>query len=68
MFFDTLCSLTICVSNKGILPVEVPFLGVTLPGTSVDWNFTTTPQKGLNNRSIHYTRGFVLGGSSSVST
>ncbi|KAI0077524.1 aryl-alcohol-oxidase from pleurotus Eryingii [Panus rudis PR-1116 ss-1] len=54
------------INNEGILNVEVPFLGVTLPGTSVDWNFTTTPQSGLGGRVLPYTRGFVLGGSSSV--
>ncbi|THH31584.1 hypothetical protein EUX98_g2622 [Antrodiella citrinella] len=53
-------------TNVGNQNLEVPFLGVTLPGTSVDWNFTTTPQAGLQNRSIPYTRGFVLGGSSSI--
>ncbi|KAH8079085.1 aryl-alcohol-oxidase from pleurotus Eryingii [Cristinia sonorae] len=53
-------------NNVGNTNLEIPFLGVTLPGTSVDWNFTTTAQSGLNGRSIPYTRGFVLGGSSSV--
>ncbi|KAH8092604.1 aryl-alcohol-oxidase from pleurotus Eryingii [Cristinia sonorae] len=53
-------------NNVGNLNIEVPFLGVALPGTSVDWNFTTVPQPGLNGRTIPYTRGFVLGGSSSV--
>ncbi|KAF9456646.1 aryl-alcohol-oxidase from pleurotus Eryingii [Collybia nuda] len=54
------------INNAGIQDVQVPFLGVTLPETSVDWNFTTTPQVGLNNRSIELARGFVLGGSSSI--
>jgi choline dehydrogenase-like flavoprotein len=32
----------------------------------VDWGFSTVPQKGLNERRIPYTRGKILGGSSSV--
>jgi choline dehydrogenase len=28
----------------------------------VDWGFVTTPQAGLNNRSLHYGRGKMLGG------
>ncbi len=32
----------------------------------LDWGFTTTPQAHLNGRSIPYTRGKVLGGSSSI--
>ena len=32
-----------------------------------DWNFTTTEQVGLSGRVIPYTRGHVLGGSTSVS-
>lgn len=32
-----------------------------------NWNFTTVGQTGLNNRSIRYPRGFVLGGSTSIS-
>ncbi|KAF9264090.1 aryl-alcohol oxidase-like protein [Marasmius fiardii PR-910] len=37
-----------------------------LPGSHVDWNYTTVPMHGLNNRSVAYPRGFVLGGSSSI--
>ncbi|KAG7098364.1 hypothetical protein E1B28_000322 [Marasmius oreades] len=37
-----------------------------LPNSPVDWNYTTTPMPGLNNRSVAYPRGFVLGGSSSI--
>jgi choline dehydrogenase len=32
----------------------------------LDWGFTTVPQRHLNDRRIPYTRGKVLGGSSSV--
>ncbi|CAL1711877.1 unnamed protein product [Somion occarium] len=53
-------------SHEGLLNLEAPFLGVTLPNTAVDWNYTAVPQVGLNNRTFHYTRGYVLGGSSSV--
>lgn len=35
-------------------------------GTKYDWNFTTTPQKGLKNRIVPQTRGHVLGGSSAI--
>ncbi|KAH8754201.1 hypothetical protein F5883DRAFT_188173 [Diaporthe sp. PMI_573] len=31
---------------------------------SVDWAFMTSPQAGMNNRSMHYARGKTLGGSS----
>ncbi|KAG1801876.1 aryl-alcohol oxidase-like protein [Suillus variegatus] len=54
-------------SNQNILAAEVPFLGSSLsPNTTVTWNYTTTPQIGLNNRSIPYPRGYVLGGSSTI--
>lgn len=45
----------------------IPFLGSTLGGTAVDWNLTSSPQPGLGGRSIPYSRGLVLGGSSSTS-
>ncbi|KAI0339212.1 aryl-alcohol oxidase-like protein [Trametopsis cervina] len=51
-------------SPDGNLATEVPFLGTSLPGSSIDWNYTTTPQPGLNGRSIELARGKVLGGSS----
>jgi hypothetical protein len=42
-------------------------LGVPLSKRSFDWNYTTVPQAGYYNRTIPYARGFVLGGSSSIS-
>ncbi|KAJ7772263.1 aryl-alcohol-oxidase from pleurotus Eryingii [Mycena metata] len=54
-------------SNADVLDIIVPFLCTrATPDTAQDWNYTTTPQSALNNRSIVYPRGFVLGGSSSV--
>ncbi|KAK7042187.1 GMC oxidoreductase [Favolaschia claudopus] len=54
-------------SNAGLLDIIVPFLAnVSVPNTELDWNYTTTPQPGLNGRSLPYPRGFVLGGTSSV--
>ncbi|KAF9003558.1 hypothetical protein BDQ17DRAFT_1208157, partial [Cyathus striatus] len=35
----------------GNVNTEVPFLNVTLPGSDIDWKFTTVPQKGLNGHS-----------------
>lgn len=54
-------------SPDGNLAVEVPFLGTSLAGTAIDWNYTITPQIGLAGRSFEYTRGKVLGGSSCLS-
>ncbi|KAF9691236.1 hypothetical protein EKO04_010847 [Ascochyta lentis] len=45
---------------------EVLFLASRLQHTGADWNYTTTPQEGYNNRSISFERGHVLGGSSTV--
>ncbi|KAI0067079.1 aryl-alcohol oxidase-like protein [Artomyces pyxidatus] len=50
----------------GVVSTEVPFLGPNLIGTEFDWNFTTAAQSGLNGRAITYSRGFGLGGSTSV--
>ncbi|EIN10853.1 aryl-alcohol oxidase-like protein [Punctularia strigosozonata HHB-11173 SS5] len=55
------------VSNEGVTDSIVPLLcPLASPGTPWDWNFTTTPQAGLNNRTIQYPRGKLLGGSSSI--
>ncbi|KAF5317981.1 hypothetical protein D9619_012071 [Psilocybe cf. subviscida] len=54
-------------SDAGMIPVQAPFLGPTItPNTPIDWNYTVTPQSGLNSRSFSYPRGKLLGGSSSV--
>ncbi|KAG7449763.1 aryl-alcohol-oxidase from pleurotus Eryingii [Guyanagaster necrorhizus] len=53
-------------SNEGIVETMAPFLGVSLSNTLLDWNYTTVPQEGYNNRTLSLTRGYVLGGSSTV--
>ncbi|KAJ7267548.1 alcohol oxidase [Mycena haematopus] len=54
-------------SNANISNIIVPFFAPrATPNTAVDWNYSTTAQVALNGRSIVYTHGFVLGGSSSV--
>ncbi|KAJ7243847.1 alcohol oxidase [Mycena haematopus] len=54
-------------SNVGVLDIIVPFYAPrATPNSAQDWNYTTTPQVGLNGRTVSYNRGFVLGGSSSV--
>lgn len=54
--------------NEGVRNVEVPFLATqNIPATPVTWNYTTVPQVGLDNRTVAYPRGRVLGGSSSIS-
>ncbi|KAK7055884.1 mitochondrial choline dehydrogenase [Favolaschia claudopus] len=54
-------------SNIGVIASEIPMFPAQLnPNTPFDWNYTTTPQIGLNGRSINYPRGHLLGGSTSV--
>ncbi|KAJ7743698.1 pyranose dehydrogenase [Mycena maculata] len=52
------------VSNEGIIDSSVPFLvDNLLVGPAIyEWNYSTTPQVGLNNRVIPYARAHVLGG------
>ncbi|PPQ80124.1 hypothetical protein CVT25_001423 [Psilocybe cyanescens] len=51
-------------NNTGI---STPFLAASItPNTSLDWNYTVTPQVGMDNRTFAYPRGRVLGGCSSV--
>ncbi|KAF9062948.1 aryl-alcohol-oxidase from pleurotus Eryingii [Rhodocollybia butyracea] len=55
------------VTNEGVLASAVPFLAPSIePQSAITWNYTTTPQVGLNGRSISYSRGKLLGGSSSI--
>ncbi|KXN85893.1 Choline dehydrogenase, mitochondrial [Leucoagaricus sp. SymC.cos] len=54
-------------SNEDVLDSIVPFFCAEMvPFTPWDWNYTTTPQEGLNGRSVVYPRGHILGGTSSV--
>ncbi len=46
--------------------IHVPAAFPTTFKTSLDWDFTTTKQKGLGGRSLYVPRGRVWGGSSSI--
>ncbi|KAJ7653810.1 pyranose dehydrogenase [Mycena rosella] len=53
------------VSNQGILPSEVPFRLSELFAPSVwNWNYTSTPQTGLLQRTLAVGRAHFLGGCS----
>ncbi|KAH9476134.1 Pyranose dehydrogenase 1 [Psilocybe cubensis] len=54
-------------SDANNTAISTPFLAASLtPNTMVDWNYTVTPQVGMENRTFAYPRGRVLGGCSSV--
>ncbi|KAJ7173927.1 aryl-alcohol oxidase-like protein [Mycena crocata] len=46
--------------------IFAPLLAGAGVGTDLDWNFTTSPQTGLNGRTIAFPRGRVMGGSSAI--
>ncbi|KAJ7276976.1 GMC oxidoreductase-domain-containing protein, partial [Mycena rebaudengoi] len=50
------------VTNEGVIAVDVPFLQNRL--AAYDWNYSTTPQEGLNGRVVPYSRARILGGCS----
>ncbi|KXN83424.1 Alcohol dehydrogenase [acceptor] [Leucoagaricus sp. SymC.cos] len=49
-------------SNQNVLDSQCPFFWLKLQNSPYDWNFTTTPQVGLNGRTLAYARGHILGG------
>ncbi|KAJ6521102.1 aryl-alcohol oxidase [Mycena vulgaris] len=53
------------VSNEGVISSTIPFLinDLLLPNI-YEWNYTTTPQPGLNGRVLNYLRAHMLGGCS----
>ncbi|KAI0085562.1 aryl-alcohol oxidase-like protein [Irpex rosettiformis] len=53
-------------SNFEDILIEVPNFAGRLAGTQFDWNFTTTPQPGLEGRVLPFERGHVLGGSTCI--
>ncbi|KAJ7720299.1 aryl-alcohol oxidase [Mycena maculata] len=51
------------VSNEGVIDSIVPeFVEDLLTYNIYEWNYTTMPQIGLNNRTIPYWRAHILGG------
>jgi choline dehydrogenase-like flavoprotein len=55
-------------SDIGETNTTIPFICPSLsPKTKYDWNYTTEAQEGLGGRAIDYPRGYVLGGSSTIS-
>lgn len=46
--------------------IHIPAAFSTLFRSEVDWDYNTVPQPQLNDRSIYWPRGKVLGGSSSI--
>jgi hypothetical protein len=54
-------------SNEDVFDTRVPGLWPTLAQSPIDWNYTTTPQKGINGAVVEYPRAKVLGGCSSHS-
>ncbi|KAK0450398.1 aryl-alcohol oxidase [Desarmillaria tabescens] len=54
-------------SPEGLVNHTVPFFNVFLRGENPwDWNYTAIPQAGLDGRALHYPRGRILGGCSSM--
>ncbi|KAG6836453.1 hypothetical protein H0H93_007885, partial [Arthromyces matolae] len=52
--------------NENVLQAIVPILQSGMIGTQYDWNYTTVPQTMLGGKVLSYTRGRILGGSSSI--
>ncbi len=46
--------------------IHMPAGFTKLTGKKVNWGFTTTPQKHVNQREMHYPQGRTLGGSTSI--
>ncbi|KAF8996629.1 aryl-alcohol oxidase [Cyathus striatus] len=53
-------------TSQGVLDVEVPFFSYRIRSSRnpYDWNSTTIPQRGINNRTINFPRARFLGGGS----
>ncbi|KAJ6551630.1 aryl-alcohol oxidase-like protein [Mycena capillaripes] len=54
------------VTNEGVVDSQAPFLVIDMLMHPIwSWNYSTTPQPGLNGRTIPYQRARILGGCSS---
>lgn len=54
-------------SNEGAIDSQIPVRYGQLAGTQYDWQFNTVPQTGLGGRTVPFTQGRILGGTSSIS-
>lgn len=55
------------ISNEGVQNIIVPFFAFfTSPNTALTWNYTTTPQEALHDRTLLLPQGRLLGGGSSM--
>ncbi|KAJ7653291.1 pyranose dehydrogenase [Mycena polygramma] len=53
-------------TNEGVVDSEAPFLVLDMLEEPIwSWNYSTTPQQGLNGRVVPYQRARILGGCSS---
>jgi len=59
--------ILIWIRNTEVEEIPVPGLWTTLENSSIDWNYTTVPQVGLDDRVLVYPRAKVLGGCTSHS-
>ncbi|KAJ6617563.1 hypothetical protein B0H10DRAFT_2032969 [Mycena sp. CBHHK59/15] len=51
--------------NEGVMDSTVPFFAFNPEAANIyEWNYTTTPQTGLNGHVIPYFRAHMLGGCS----
>ncbi|KAJ3780199.1 hypothetical protein GGU10DRAFT_418310, partial [Lentinula aff. detonsa] len=57
--------MIIVCSNIDAFGIDVPFFSLNIK-PQYDWSYTSTVQKGLNNRTNPIMRGFILGGCSFV--
>ena len=61
-------AIHIRVRNEGVVESEAPLLVTEMLTHSIwSWNYSTTPQPGLNGRVIPYQRARILGGCSAHS-
>ncbi|KAH9840159.1 GMC oxidoreductase [Rhodofomes roseus] len=53
-------------SYEGDFPTRIPLAYTKLFKSEVDWDYVTTPQNGMNSRRVHWPRGKILGGTSTI--
>lgn len=67
---DRAVRVLVLEAGTGDIPREsrIPAANSEMFKTPVDWDYTTTPQPGLDGRELYWPRGKMLGGSSSLNS